>query len=243
MVVAELADLVGRDHTTVSRQLAKLESLKFVKRRDGAKDRRKTTTALTASGAEIAHKIASARRRLLAKALADWSEADRRALATLNRRFADALLPASGQEMRIGRTPAATEMKRAKQAGRGRPPLAAANGTSRLVFVFGVVVNVHLAGFRRVMMGVRAVARGRMGVVGSGLVIAFFIVLCGVTMVTGRFLMMRSGVMMMFARGVFVRHALLLFVSADKGVKPTTHRECETNVSKRGSVLFVIVPT
>ncbi|MEI9929657.1 MAG: MarR family transcriptional regulator [Rhizomicrobium sp.] len=95
LVVSELADLVGRDHTTVSRQLAKLESLKLVKRRDGAADRRKTTTTLTAGGAEIAHKIARARWRLLAKALADWSDADRGALATLNRRFADTLLARS----------------------------------------------------------------------------------------------------------------------------------------------------
>jgi len=92
LAVAPLAGLVGRDHTTVSRQLAKLASLKLVKRSDGASDRRETAAELTAAGSEIAHKIALARRRLLAKALADWSEADCRALANLNRRFADTLL-------------------------------------------------------------------------------------------------------------------------------------------------------
>jgi DNA-binding MarR family transcriptional regulator len=92
LAVAELAELVGRDHTTVSRQLAKLASLKLIKRRDGTPDRRKTAAELTASGGEIVRRIALARRRLLAKALAGWSEADCRTLATLNRRFADTLL-------------------------------------------------------------------------------------------------------------------------------------------------------
>ncbi len=75
LAVAPLAALVGRDHTTVSRQLAKLAGLKLIRRRDGASDRRETAAELTAAGSEIAHKIALARRRLMAKALADWSEA------------------------------------------------------------------------------------------------------------------------------------------------------------------------
>ena len=92
LAVAPLAALVGRDHTTVSRQLAKLASLKLIRRRAAASDRRMTAAELTASGHQIARKIALARRRLLARALAGWSEADRRALANLNRRFADTLL-------------------------------------------------------------------------------------------------------------------------------------------------------
>jgi len=92
LAVAPLAALVGRDHTTVSRQLAKLASMKLIRRRAGAPDRRMTAAELTASGHQVARKIALARRRLLAGALAGWSEADRRALADLNRRFADTLL-------------------------------------------------------------------------------------------------------------------------------------------------------
>ena len=90
--VAGLAGLIGRDHTTVSRQLSKLESLKLVQRYAGETDRRQTAAHLTANGRKIVQKIASARRRLLAKALADWNEPERHALATLTRRFADALL-------------------------------------------------------------------------------------------------------------------------------------------------------
>jgi len=89
--VAELADAVGRDHTTVSRQLAKLESLMLVARSDGAADRRKRAARLTENGRKIVRAITLARHRLLARALSEWSEADRIALADLNRRFADSL--------------------------------------------------------------------------------------------------------------------------------------------------------
>jgi DNA-binding MarR family transcriptional regulator len=89
--VAELADQVGRDHTTVSRQLAKLESLDLVTRESGD-DRRRRAAALTPAGKKVVKAITQARRRLLSKALAQWSEADRAALASLNRRFADALM-------------------------------------------------------------------------------------------------------------------------------------------------------
>jgi DNA-binding MarR family transcriptional regulator len=89
--VAELGECVGRDHTTVSRQLAKLESLHLVGRRGSEADRRRRAAYLTAGGKEIVRAIAAARRRLLSRALADWSEADRAALGEMNRRFADAL--------------------------------------------------------------------------------------------------------------------------------------------------------
>jgi DNA-binding MarR family transcriptional regulator len=89
--VAELADQVGRDHTTVSRQLAKLESLDLIARESGD-DRRRRAAALTPAGKKIVRAITQARRRLLSKALAQWSEADCASLAELNRRFADALM-------------------------------------------------------------------------------------------------------------------------------------------------------
>lgn len=89
--VAELADQAGRDHTTVSRQLAKLERLGLVARADSAEDRRRRAAGLTETGAAMVEAITDARRRLLAKALADWTPGDRAALAGLTRRFADSL--------------------------------------------------------------------------------------------------------------------------------------------------------
>jgi len=93
--VAELAEQVGRDHTTVSRQLAKLESLKLVARPEKDGDRRRRPAQLTPAGRKIVQAIVSARRRLLAQALAGWSEEDCAALAELNRRFADQLVQAA----------------------------------------------------------------------------------------------------------------------------------------------------
>jgi DNA-binding MarR family transcriptional regulator len=89
--VAELADQVGRDHTTISRQLPKLETMKLVERRDTDADRRKRTVQLTAAGKRVVHAITQARRRALTKALAGWTETDRVALAELSRRFVDCL--------------------------------------------------------------------------------------------------------------------------------------------------------
>jgi DNA-binding MarR family transcriptional regulator len=89
--VAELADQVGRDHTTISRQLAKLENLKLVERSETDADRRKRTVHLTDDGKRVVQAITLARRRLLSKALARWTGADRAALADLSRRFVDSL--------------------------------------------------------------------------------------------------------------------------------------------------------
>ncbi|WP_304168647.1 MarR family winged helix-turn-helix transcriptional regulator [Phenylobacterium aquaticum] len=92
--VAGLGAQVGRDHTTVSRQLAKLEGLGLVSRQETLADRRVRTAALTPAGDAIVRAITAARRRLLSKVLADWSAADLADLARLNRRFVDALVDA-----------------------------------------------------------------------------------------------------------------------------------------------------
>lgn len=92
MAVAELAAEAGRDHTTVSRQLTKLESLGLIWRPQSQGDARTRPAALTPEGEAIAEAIGAARRRLLSKALASWSAADRQALVRLNRRFVDSLM-------------------------------------------------------------------------------------------------------------------------------------------------------
>lgn len=89
--VAELADQVGRDHSTVSRQMARLETLGLVTRRPAALDQRVREAAITADGRHAVRAITAARRRLLGKLLADWSQEDRQALARLNRKLADAM--------------------------------------------------------------------------------------------------------------------------------------------------------
>lgn len=96
--VAGLAAQVGRDHTTISRQLAKLQDLGLIARQDGAGDRRMRTARLSAAGEEIVEAITAARLRLLSRALAGWREADLTKLANLNCGFAAALAEAASRE-------------------------------------------------------------------------------------------------------------------------------------------------
>jgi DNA-binding MarR family transcriptional regulator len=90
--VGELADRVGRDYTTVSRQAAKLETLGLIARSPGKADRRVTELVVTEQGQVMSEMLDGARERLAATALADWSEQDLQDLARLLRRFADDLL-------------------------------------------------------------------------------------------------------------------------------------------------------
>lgn len=91
MNVAELAEQVGRDHSTVSRQTAKLERLGLIKRQASTTDRRAREAVITAKGRRLVQTITQARKRLLDQIFAGWSAADIQALARLNRRLADAM--------------------------------------------------------------------------------------------------------------------------------------------------------
>jgi DNA-binding MarR family transcriptional regulator len=90
--VGELADLVGRDYTTVSRQAAKLESAGLVARHASKGDKRVREAAITAKGRAMTDALDAARERLASMLLANWSKKDLRDLARLMRRFADDLL-------------------------------------------------------------------------------------------------------------------------------------------------------
>jgi DNA-binding MarR family transcriptional regulator len=87
--VVDLADFAGRDHSVVSRQVAKLESLGLVERRAGATDRRVREAAITAKGRDLTDALDAARQRLAGPMLDKWSAEDRKDLARLLRRFVD----------------------------------------------------------------------------------------------------------------------------------------------------------
>jgi DNA-binding MarR family transcriptional regulator len=89
--VGDLADQVGRDHSTISRQVAKLEILGLVKRRSGQHDHRVREAQITPAGRHIVDAITAARRRLLTKLLANWSPEDREAVARLILKLVDAM--------------------------------------------------------------------------------------------------------------------------------------------------------
>ena len=89
--VVDLADRVGRDYTTVSRQVAKLVQLGLIERRPGA-DRRVREATVTAAGKTMNKAIDTTRERLAKQAFGSWPIDDLSQLARLLRRFADALM-------------------------------------------------------------------------------------------------------------------------------------------------------
>jgi DNA-binding MarR family transcriptional regulator len=89
--VVDLADRVGRDYTTVSRQLAKLESLGLVKRQAGAADGRVRQAIVTPKGKAMTDAVDRARERIGRAIFAGWADRDVEQLVRLMRKFADAL--------------------------------------------------------------------------------------------------------------------------------------------------------
>jgi DNA-binding MarR family transcriptional regulator len=89
--VVELAERIGRDYTTVSRQVAKLESLGLVKRKASPEDRRVSLASVTEKGKDMTDAVDRARERLVGAMFATWDDRDVGELVRLMRKFADAL--------------------------------------------------------------------------------------------------------------------------------------------------------
>jgi DNA-binding MarR family transcriptional regulator len=89
--VVDLADRVGRDYTTVSRQVARLESLGLVSRHAGAVDRRVREAAITPKGRAMTDRVDAARERIGRAVFRTWNPDDIDALVRLMRKFADAM--------------------------------------------------------------------------------------------------------------------------------------------------------
>ncbi|WFU28828.1 MarR family winged helix-turn-helix transcriptional regulator [Bradyrhizobium sp. CB1717] len=93
--VVDLADRMGRDYTTVSRQVAKLESLGLVKRHASETDRRVSEATVTPSGKAMTDAVDRARERIVGGMFASWDDQDVEDLVRLMRKLADAMI-ASG---------------------------------------------------------------------------------------------------------------------------------------------------
>jgi DNA-binding MarR family transcriptional regulator len=89
--VVELADRVGRDYTTVSRQVARLESLGLVDRQGSAADRRVRVAVITAKGKAMTDLVDAARDRIGRAIFKTWDAHDIDELVRLMRKFADAV--------------------------------------------------------------------------------------------------------------------------------------------------------
>jgi DNA-binding MarR family transcriptional regulator len=85
--VVELAGLVGRDHSTVSRQAAKLEAQGLVERRASKGDQRVRLLEPSPAGWRMLDQFAATRRKFVSKRMGDWTDGDRRLLLSLLRRF------------------------------------------------------------------------------------------------------------------------------------------------------------
>lgn len=88
--IVELANRTGRDYTTVSRQVTKLESLGLAERRQSAADRRVNEAVVTPKGRAMTNRIDAARERILRAIFDTWDEHDIGELVRLMRKFADA---------------------------------------------------------------------------------------------------------------------------------------------------------
>ncbi len=89
--VVELAERLGRDYTTISRQVARLESLGLVRRRENPVDRRVRVAVISAKGKAMTDRIDAARERMGHEVFKDWSREELDVFVTLMRKFANAL--------------------------------------------------------------------------------------------------------------------------------------------------------
>ncbi|WP_421362384.1 MarR family winged helix-turn-helix transcriptional regulator [Agrobacterium rosae] len=90
--VTDLADLVGRDHSTVSRQIPKLEDQGLIERRLSSSDQRIREAVITPAGKEMTAIIDETRKRVAARFLENWSDDEKQSLAHLIRKLADDIL-------------------------------------------------------------------------------------------------------------------------------------------------------
>ncbi|HEY1687327.1 MAG TPA: MarR family transcriptional regulator [Solirubrobacteraceae bacterium] len=93
LTIGGLADQVGRDYSTVSRQVARLQELGLVHSETSATDRRRRLLGVTAAGRSTVGKIDRARNSVMSDALDGWSQAEITELARMTTRLAAAMQP------------------------------------------------------------------------------------------------------------------------------------------------------
>lgn len=86
--VVDLAGRIGRDYTTVSRQVARLEALGMVIRRAGPSDRRMREASITPRGKSATDALDTARETMALALFSDWSNEDFRELLRLMKMLA-----------------------------------------------------------------------------------------------------------------------------------------------------------
>jgi len=87
--VVELADRLGRDYTTVSRQVKRLEALGLAQKQPAEHDKRISEVTLTEQGKALTNSIDDARQTLMNRIFAGWPEEEISELFRLVRKYAD----------------------------------------------------------------------------------------------------------------------------------------------------------
>jgi DNA-binding MarR family transcriptional regulator len=99
--VVDLAGRVGRDYTTVSRQVARLEELGLVHRQASAADRRVREARITPAGKTATDAVDAAREHLAVQLFRSWEQSDFDDLVRLMRRLADGLGESAAEAPRL----------------------------------------------------------------------------------------------------------------------------------------------
>lgn len=89
--VVDLADRLGRDYTTISRQVAKLAAMELVTRRGNPQDRRIREATIAPKGKEMTDRLDAARERIGRHIFQSWAPQEVADLVRLMDRFASAL--------------------------------------------------------------------------------------------------------------------------------------------------------
>lgn len=89
--VVELAECAGRDYTTVSRQVAKLEKLGLVIRQHNVIDRRIREAVISPTGKAMTERIDAAREQMGNAVFKDWSQDELDIFVRLMQKFANAM--------------------------------------------------------------------------------------------------------------------------------------------------------
>ncbi len=89
--VGDLAAMMGKNYSSVSRQIDKLETAGLVHTYPSSEDSRVRVSELTDYGKEINSLINSTRQRIMREALADWTSEEKTRLLTHLMRLSDSL--------------------------------------------------------------------------------------------------------------------------------------------------------
>jgi DNA-binding MarR family transcriptional regulator len=89
--IVELADNLGRDYTTVSRQVKRLQEMSLAQKQPAERDKRISEVTLTEQGLGLTRNIDSARQQLMNQIFADWQEEDVGELFRLVRKYTESV--------------------------------------------------------------------------------------------------------------------------------------------------------